>query len=68
MPAEKDMALSQEQIFRVQKAPRKETKDLPVAPIMLRKHRKVIQKKTRPDLADADPTDAAEDPESEYTY
>ena len=34
---------------------------------MLRKHRKVIQKKPRPELADADPA-SAEDLESEYSY
>ena len=45
-----------------------ETADHPIAPIMLRKHRKVIQKKTKPGLESADPTDVAEDPDSEYIY
>ena len=35
---------------------------------MLRKNRKVIQKKNKPDLVAVDPLATAEDPESEYPY
>ena len=35
---------------------------------MLRKNRKSIQKKNKPDLVAEDPSKAGEDPESEYAY
>ena len=59
---------NKDQIFHVEKLNRQEPADIPTQPIMLRKNRKVIQKKNKPDLVEADPAASAEDPESEYPY
>ena len=58
---------STNKIFKVSKTSRTEQARLPSQSISLRKHRKVIQKKSKPDLADVDPI-SIEDPESEYPY
>ena len=58
---------SNEEIFRVSKTVRPEQPSLPSQPILLRKHRKAIHKKLKPECIGLDPT-SPDGQESEYSY